>query len=158
MGMTKATIEVLYNKQSVSVFETPMAATAPGIFTQNQSGQGQAAALNQDTSFNTALNPAHRGSVIVYVTGEGQTTPFGVNGKIAVAGATLPHPTAPVSVTIGGVTAVVQYAGGAPGSLAGLMQINAVIPESINTGSAVPVTVTVGTASSQSGVTIAVSN
>jgi uncharacterized protein (TIGR03437 family) len=96
--------------------------------------------------------------IVLYVTGEGQTTPFGVNGRIAVTGATLPHPIAPVSVTIGGVTATVQYAGGAPGSLAGLMQINAVIPEGINSGSAVPVTVTVGAASSQSGVTIAVSN
>jgi len=40
----------------------------------------------------------------------------------------------------------VQYAGAAPGSLAGLMQVNALIPEGVSTGAAVPVTVTVGTA------------
>jgi uncharacterized protein (TIGR03437 family) len=159
-GETKATVQVLYNNQSISVFNTPVTTTAPGVFTRDQSGHGQAAALNQDTSLNSTLNPAHRGTVIVlYLTGEGQTMPFGVNGKIApINGGKLPQPMQPVSVTIGGVTAVVQYAGAAPGSLAGLMQVNALIPDGVSTGAAVPVMVTVGTASSQSGVTIAVSN
>jgi uncharacterized protein (TIGR03437 family) len=49
-----------------------------------------------------------------------------------------------------------QYAGGAPGEIAGLMQINAVIPQDIQTGNAVPVLVTVGSGISQLGVTIAV--
>ncbi len=156
-GQTKATVQVLYNKQSVSVFDTAVAASAPGVFTRDESGHGQAAALNQDTSLNGALNPAHRGAVIVlYVTGEGQTTPGGVNGKVANPSAKLPQPMQPVSVTIGGVTASVQYAGAAPGSLAGLMQVNALIPDSVTPGSAVPVTITVGSAGSQGGVTIAV--
>ncbi len=158
MGSAKATVEVLRNGQPVSVFETAVADTAPGIFTRDQSGQGQAAALNQDTTANSAANPAHRGSVIVlYVTGEGQTLPFGVNGKIAALGGALPHPLQAVSVTIGGATAQVQYAGAAPGNLAGLMQINALIPDGITTGASVPVVVTIGAASSATGVTIAVS-
>ncbi len=38
------------------------------------------------------------------------------------------------------------------------MQVNAVIPSGISTGSSVPVTITVGGVTSPSGVTIAVSN
>ena len=52
--------------------------------------------------------------------------------------------------------AQLKYAGGAPGEIAGLMQINAVIPQDIQTGNAVPVLVTVGSGISQLGVTVAV--
>ena len=49
-----------------------------------------------------------------------------------------------------------QYAGGAPGEVAGVMQINVQIPSGITPGNAVPVVVQVGNATSQAGVTIAV--
>ena len=61
-----------------------------------------------------------------------------------------------MTVTIGGQTVKPQYAGGAPGLVAGLMQINVQIPSGIQTGNAVPVVVQVGSVSSQPGVTIAV--
>jgi len=50
----------------------------------------------------------------------------------------------------------VQYAGSAPGEVAGLLQVNAVVPRGVGPGSAVPVTVRVGEIASQAGVTIAV--
>ena len=50
----------------------------------------------------------------------------------------------------------VQYAGGASGLVAGVMQVNAVVPKGIASGSAVPVTIEVGGVSSQAGVTLAV--
>ena len=138
---------------SSSPFSATLAATAPGVFTADTSGKGQAAATNQDGSVNGAANPATAGSTIrLYATGEGQTTPPGVDGKVGAA--PLPKPVATVTVTIGGVTASVQYAGGAQGIIAGVMQVNVVIPAGL-TGS-VPVMLTVGAASSQSGVTIAV--
>jgi uncharacterized protein (TIGR03437 family) len=59
-------------------------------------------------------------------------------------------------VTIGGQNAAVQYAGSAPDSIAGLLQVNAVVPQSVAPGSAVPIIVSVGGSPSQSGVTIAV--
>jgi uncharacterized protein (TIGR03437 family) len=59
-------------------------------------------------------------------------------------------------VKIGGIDAVVQYAGSAPNLVAGLLQVNAVVPTSIAPGASVPVTVSVGGASSQRNVTIAV--
>jgi uncharacterized protein (TIGR03437 family) len=57
-------------------------------------------------------------------------------------------------VTIGGVSATVQYAGGAQGIIAGVVQVNAVVPAGLSGN--VPVVVTVGVNSSQAGVTIAV--
>jgi uncharacterized protein (TIGR03437 family) len=56
---------------------------------------------------------------------------------------------------IGGQPAQVQYAGAAPGAIAGLYQINAVIPQGAVSG-AQPVSVTVGGASTQASVTVAV--
>ena len=46
---------------------------------------------------------------------------------------------ASVTVTIGGHTVTPNYAGGAPGSVAGVMQVNVQIPSGVQTGSAVPV-------------------
>jgi trimeric autotransporter adhesin len=69
---------------------------------------------------NTAANPVKIGGYIsLYATGEGQTTPTGVDGKVA-SGPVLPMPNLPVSATVGGIPAVVQYAGGAPGEVAGV--------------------------------------
>jgi uncharacterized protein (TIGR03437 family) len=62
----------------------------------------------------------------------------------------------PVTVTIGGKPASTNYAGGAPGIVQGVMQINAQIPSGLPAGNAA-VVVTVGTTQSQPGVTVAVS-
>jgi uncharacterized protein (TIGR03437 family) len=59
-------------------------------------------------------------------------------------------------VTIGGADADVVYAGAAPTLVAGVMQINARVPDSVTPGSATPVVVTVGGFASRSGVTLAV--
>jgi len=150
-----AQVTVTYQGQSSAAFSIQVASAAPSIFTSDGSGKGQAAAVNQDNSLNTAGTPAKVGDVIVlFATGEGQTTPGGVDGKPATI--PLPKPNLPVAVSIGGQPAQLQYFGGAPGEIAGLMQINAVIPNGIQTGSAVPVVLTVGGAASQAGVSIAV--
>ncbi len=61
----------------------------------------------------------------------------------------------PVTVTIGGRQAQVQYAGTAPGDVAGVLQINAVIPIDCPTGN-VPVGISVGIYASPDNVTVAV--
>jgi uncharacterized protein (TIGR03437 family) len=104
---------------------------------------------------NSAAAPAHPGSIVVlWGTGEGITDPAGVDGRPAVD--VLPKPVAPVSVQIGGLPAVVEYAGAAPGNMPGLFQINARIAAGVSTGDSVPVSVKVGDLSSQQGVTVAV--
>lgn len=135
----------------------PVVAALPAVFTANQTGTGQGAILNQDGSVNAASNPAAPGSVIVlFGTGEGQTTPPGVDGLLA-SGTPLPRPLAqPTRVTVGGQEAEVLYSGAAPGLVAGLWQINARLPAAVPTGAAVPILLRVGEAVSIAGVTVAV--
>jgi len=64
-----------------------------------------------------------------------------------------------VTVTIGGVTvpaAQVVYSGAAPGSVEGLTQIDAYVPQSVTPGPAVPVVVTIGGVASPAGITLSV--
>ena len=89
----------------------------------------------------------------MFATGEGQTDPEGVDGRLA--GDVLPKPRAPVSVQIGGLPAEVLYAGAAPGLVAGVLQVNAKVPDGAASG-AVPLLLTVGNATSPGGVTVAV--
>ncbi len=149
------TIELQYGGVTSAGWSVPVAASAPGIFTLGAAGLGQGAVLNQDNSVNGASNPAARGSVIqIYATGEGQTSPPGVTGS--VIGTDLKRPILPVTVSIGGQDAVVQYKGSAGDSVAGLLQVNAIVPQSVIPGAAVPVIVSVGGVPSQGGVTVAV--
>ncbi len=149
-------VQVEYQGHRSIAFEAPVAAASPGIFTRNEQGTGQGAILNPDGHTPNSLSaPAPAGSIVsIYLTGEGQTSPPGFDGKLA--GAILPKPVLPVSVTIGGVPSEVEYAGAAPGLVAGTMQINARIPDSVAPGPAVGVAVTVGSATTASNVTLAV--
>ena len=150
-------VTVTYQGQTSAPAKIALAGSSPGLFTIDSTGQGQAAAINQNGSINGSTTPASIGSVIsLFATGEGQTSPAGVDGERSAA--PLPAPVLPVTVTIGGVTVNdLQYVGGVPGQVAGLLQINAVIPAGVTPGSAVPVSIRLGETASQAGVTIAVS-
>jgi len=153
-GRSSASMVVEYKGIRSNPVAVPVVAAAPGVFTVSGSGKGQASAANQDGSPNSAANPAARGTVVTfYVTGEGPVTPDGIDGKLTVA--PWPAPTQKVTVQIGGQPAGIQYAGAAPGLVAGLMQVNVVVPPGVSPG-AVEVTVTVGDAVSAGGVTIQV--
>jgi uncharacterized protein (TIGR03437 family) len=135
----------------------PVTATAPGIFTA-AGGTGQAAAVNENQTFNTEANPAARGSILVFfATGEGQTNPAGVNGRLNEFARfeDFPRPIAGVTVTLGGQPAEILYAGGAPGFLAGLMQFNIRVPQVVTAGNA-ELLIAMGGVTSAPGVTVAV--
>jgi uncharacterized protein (TIGR03437 family) len=120
-------------------------AAAPGIFSSDASGTGQAAALNQDNTVNGTSNPASIGSVVaLYGTGGGTLTTDA-----------LPLLKLPVTATVGGLPATVYYAGIAPGLVQGAMQVNVQIPSGVTPGPAVSIAITVGTATSNT-VTLAV--
>ena len=149
-----AGIQIEYQGVKSDPITVPLAPSAPGLFTVDSTGNGQAAAFNEDGSLNSASNPAKAGAMVVlYATGEGKSSPSVLDGQPATT--PLPKPLLRVDVTIDGKTAEIAYAGGAPGLVAGLMQINARIPAGARTGN-VSIVVTVGAASSQAGVTIAV--
>ena len=153
-----AQLYVQYQNVTSAPFNLSVASQIPAIFTLNSSGIGQAAAINnKDGSINGAGHPAKVGDYIqLYITGAGQTDPSGTDGLISAGPG--PVPAGAVNVTIGGQQASVNFAGGAPGAVAGVFQVNAQIPSGITAGSAVPVVVQVGTSNSQPNVTIAVTN
>jgi uncharacterized protein (TIGR03437 family) len=62
----------------------------------------------------------------------------------------------PVKVTIGGIDAIVQYQGAAPGLISGVLQVNALVPPDVTPGVAAPLSISIGGLPSQPGVTIAV--
>ena len=132
----------------------PVSAAAPAMFAISASGQG--AILNGNYSVNSAVNAAARGSWIsIFATGTGALSPAVADGTL-VSATNLPVSVAPVSVTIGGQPAAVSYQGGAPGLVAGAMQINAQVPAGVTPGAAVPVTISAGGTAGLNTVTMAV--
>ena len=153
-----AQLFVQYQGQTSAPFNVSVADQIPSIFTLNGSGTGQAAAINNvDGAINDAAHPAKPGDYVqLYITGAGQTNPAGTDGAINTV--PLPLPVGTVKVTIGGQNATLNFAGGAPGLVQGVIQVNAQIPAGVTAGNAVPVVVQVGTSNSQPGVTLAISN
>jgi uncharacterized protein (TIGR03437 family) len=161
-----ATIEVSNGGVLTGAFPLTVVAEDPGVFTFGGLGQGQAAVLNYDNvtgyyTINGGKAAAARGTTIsIYVTGMGDllSPPAVANGEVAAGAVKLADNTA--RVDIDGQPAVVTYAGTSPGAVAGLVQINAIIPPTVRTGAAIPMTVSVGSAvvsrRSQPAVTIAV--
>ena len=154
---------VVDNNGIIARGKVDVAAAAPGLFTLDGSGTGQAAALTFSMktsllSINGAANPLHSGDIaVLYMTGEGDydlsVSPR--DGYVVPANLSpLPQLNPLPVVTIGGAPATVQYAGPLPGGMLGVLQINAVVPAGVTPGSAVPVTVDVGGAVSQAGVTL----
>ena len=146
--------------QTSAQFFGSVTAAAPGIFTSTAIGSGQAAVLNGTGSVNNATNPASAGStIVIYMTGEGQTSPGGVTGKVTIvntsSGPLTPQPITPPTVTLGGSPALVTFYGEAPGLVSGVLQINAIVPSGLAVGNA-SLAVSFGTANTQSGVTVAI--
>src|SRR5262249_8619563 len=111
-------VMVRYRAQSSNGFPMSQATSAPALFTAGSSGTGHGAILNADFSPNTPDRPAARGEIVqLFITGEGQTAPPGVTGKItevSTSGPLTPQPLQAVSVTIDGQPAVVRFYGEAP--------------------------------------------
>lgn len=117
-----------------------LAPSSPGIFTIDGTGTGQAKAYvvqpDQSQVLADGNHPAIAGDqIVIYCTGLGEVTPALAAGAAAPAGQ-VESTVDPVSLTIGGVPATVEFAGLTPG-FAGLYQINATVPQGVTPGSAV---------------------
>ncbi|MFN3324093.1 MAG: hypothetical protein ACK5AZ_11405 [Bryobacteraceae bacterium] len=123
-------------ESDVAVSEAAKVEVGPtrfALFTADGTGDGYAAALNEDGSVNRPENRSARGSVVMlFGTGAGAMTPPLADGAIVPIGTpeSLPKPASPVTATVGGLPAEVLYAGPAPGLLSGVTQIKLLIPES----------------------------
>jgi len=155
-GASSALVELQFGQASSNSLTLLVAPSSPGIFSANASGTGPGAILDTNYNLVTASNPVSPGAIIqIYATGEGQTTPAGVDGQLAATVLPLPAPNLTYSVLIGGMPANVLYIGAAPGLVAGAVQVNAQIPAGVASG-ALPVVLTIGLNNSQTGITVAV--
>lgn len=134
--------------------EIPVVPVLPGLLTQDASGSGLGAILNQNGSLNGVWNPAARGELIVlFAVGTGQTSPAGTDGRLASF--PLPAPVQPIEVLVGGRQADVVYQGSASGLVEGVTQLNARVPADVGPG-IVSVVLKQGELESRFGVTVAV--
>jgi uncharacterized protein (TIGR03437 family) len=117
------------NNGQVAGYQFTVAPSAPAIYT--------------DGNGNLAGNPtvAAGGIGTLYLNGAGDVTPTLLTGNLAPT-EPLVLPVLPLSVTVGGVPALLQFAGLAPLELA-TTQVNFYVPASAAAGSQ-PVVVTVG--------------
>jgi uncharacterized protein (TIGR03437 family) len=119
-------------------YSLTIVASAPGIFMTN----GFAAA---------PFSTAGRGQIsTLFITGEGQISPTLADGTTPGSGtppAQLPKPKLPVTVTVAGQKATIDFIG-IPSGLVGVTQINYQVPANAPLG-VEPVVVTVGTVASQ---------
>ncbi len=138
-----ADVVVGYQGNSSYPYPLGLTAAAPEIFCE-PNGNIEAVAVNQDGSLNWPTNPAARGTIIeLWATGQGLTdseTPYA-------------RPQLPVSVSMGGVSAPVVFAGMIS---TGVLQLNVTVPPNAPVGTAVPLTVTVGSAISKKTVTLSI--
>jgi uncharacterized protein (TIGR03437 family) len=157
--LVSASVFVKYLGQTSNGVTLNIVTTSPGTFTLSGSGTGPAAALNSNNTVNGPNNPAARGDVVVlYLTGEGQTSPAGVTGKVTTVSSTpplTPGPLLPIAITIGGQGANYSFAGEAPGLVSGVLQLNVTVPTNVGTGD-LALVVSIGGNTTQTGVTISV--
>ncbi|MEO8129742.1 MAG: proprotein convertase P-domain-containing protein [Bryobacteraceae bacterium] len=107
--------------------------SAAGLFTMQSNGAGQVSAVNQDGTVNSTANPAPAGSTVaLYASGLGAVTPAITTGAPAPANP-LSKLNSVVAAVINGVSAPVSFAGLAPG-LAGVYQVNVMIPAGMPSG------------------------
>jgi uncharacterized protein (TIGR03437 family) len=156
-GASNASVEVAFGSARSNSVTLAVVSAAPAIFSANASGQGPGAILDVNYQLVTASNPVSVGATIqVFATGQGQTSPGGVDGLIEPLTLPLPAPLLNAGATIGGIPATIQYVGAAPGLVAGALQVNIVVPNGVAAGAA-PLFISFGgNYNSQTGITVAI--
>ncbi|MGA3188696.1 MAG: protease pro-enzyme activation domain-containing protein [Bryobacteraceae bacterium] len=125
------------NNGQIAGFSFQISPTAPGIFADGNGNVVPTPTVSQG------------GEMAFYMTGAGDNSPAIATALSPVSGtplANLPVPLQPVSVTVGGVPAFLEFVGITPG-LIGVTQMNILVPSSVPTGNQ-PLVVTVGAVSS----------
>lgn len=130
-----AVVQVTYNGTASNQVTLYTDSSAPGIFTLNQSGLGDAALLHSDGSLVDAASPAQTGETLeLFVTGLGTVTPSAQDGAPDTV---LSYTDDTIDVFVDGPSAIISanvtFAGLAPG-FAGLYQVNFVVPTTPDNG------------------------
>jgi len=152
-GQTQTALSVTSGDLSSASITVPLSSEAPGIFMLNSSGQGavliaNTASIAAPVATFPGSRPAKRGEFVSsYCTGLGAVTHEPATGAPAAASPLSLTSTNPIAASIGGVPAPVSFSGLAPGFLS-LYQVNVQVPSNSPTGSAVPLTISIGGKSS----------
>jgi len=155
-GQSQTTLTAALSGNSSAAQTVVLAAFAPAIFATNAQGTGQGAILDPSYILVDSSNPATAGStyILIFCTGLGAVTNQPATGSPALSNPLSWTTTVP-AVTIGGAPASgLEFYGLAPG-YAGLYQVNALVSAASAKGNAVPVSISIAGATSNT-VTIAV--
>jgi uncharacterized protein (TIGR03437 family) len=114
----------------------------PAIFQNSQTGL--AAALNQDGSVNSLSNPASSGSIVTLFATGGGANNF-ADGAVVPAGIYNTSEAVAILAFLPGQESLeVLFAGDAPGLVAGVMQINFRLPDSLPRGDTITLSLEIG--------------
>jgi len=127
-GQVSSKVTVVYNAATIGSFNVSVELVDPQLFRLQAGFSTQAVAMNEDGTVNGRSNPAASGSAItLFGTGFGPDAVQGVTGTIA------PMETETallnVGVQLNSLPATVLWAGAAPGMLAGIGQIDLIVPQ-----------------------------
>ena len=112
------------NKGAISGFQLEITPSAPGIV------------VDASGAVVPAVSVRAGGIGTFYMSGEGDVTPSLRTGQppaVGTSAANLPKPRLPLSVTVGGVQAFIQFAG-IPQGVVGVTQVNFVVPSTVPAG------------------------
>jgi uncharacterized protein (TIGR03437 family) len=134
-------IQVKSSFGATTVVSLPVVTSNPGVLTHDAAGNGQAKAVNQDGTMNgdgsihSSDVPAAAGTVItVLATGLGVVNPAATEGTVPPSGSTV---ITPVTATVGGLPATVDYAGLAPAQAGvGTYMVKITLPVRVQSGAA----------------------
>ena len=132
------------NNGRVSSYSFQVAASAPGIF------------ISADGSLVPSATGARGQLMTIYITGDGEQSPPLANGAAPATGtpvARLPKARLPLTVTVGGVAATIQFSGIPTGSV-GVTQIDFTIPQTAPLGSQAVVVTSGGVPSQPANLTV----
>lgn len=152
-GRENIRIVVRNGFQSAHFLEQKCTKAQPGLFTMEGTGKGLVLALREDGTNHSATSPIRAGSVAtVFGTGFGLPISQWADGQVVTLAERFREG---VKVFVGGQESVVEYAGTAPGQLAGIAQVNFRVPPAAMSGARELVLEVAGERSA-SGVTVAV--
>lgn len=142
---TSASLTATLNGTNSAAQSVTIAEFAPAIFSANAQGTGPGAILDSSYKLVDTSNPAVAGTttLLIYCTGLGPVSNTPADGAAAQGDPNLSQTTTMPSVSIGGIAATPSFSGLAPGFV-GLYQVNVLVPAGVAPGSAVPVTISMG--------------
>lgn len=129
-GTSPVSMQVTAGSEALPLFRLVIDPAIPEVFLRTTAGY--TAAINQDGTINSQSNPAKSGTIVaIWATGVGLPIP-GADGQEATAAQQLCNCDVYAALPSGNTYLPVVYAGAAPGTVTGVVQINFQVTGSTN--------------------------